>query len=579
MDLLKVDKDIIKSINEISVYDLNTYTAIELYYTLAKKVNEMITNLLEFEINVSDDIIKQNERLNYLLTNGLKEEIIVKVNEMIENGQIEEIINERIFNKLNEDILECLNEISKINNNVIIITPSLSIEEINILLTKGGTFIFKNGDYNLSSDESINVCSNSHIIVEPNAILKQTTLDSVKYIMLNVENCENVVIDNPNIVGCKDEHIGNEGEWGYGIEIASSTNIIINKPHVSKCWGDGIYIGYKWNSENSQYRTDHIIIDKPIIKECRRNGISVCSGDNIKIFSPHISDIKGTAPQMGIDIEPENSNKEILHLDNLYIENPLTINCGTGIGVMAYISSNSKVKIVNHNDFMSTSSFLYDGLPNENWEVDYINPRLHPSRNGITIRDKGLNSKINIVDTVFTGKGTTPSGADYSTDYMITISNKHCNNRYINIDGLKMNKGSENKFPVSIVSINQNGYTNDFKISNVTLDGVPMYLENPVELYNIDNVFKNNYYQLNMSSAHCCSGHLYTNISTWEHTLTIHDTLPNGEYTITVLGSSIGASLSIRKQGNVTFYPTDENKTLSCGKLTFYKDGNKVIFL
>ena len=40
--LINSIEELKKAINKISVYDLSTYTAIELYYQIANKINEII---------------------------------------------------------------------------------------------------------------------------------------------------------------------------------------------------------------------------------------------------------------------------------------------------------------------------------------------------------------------------------------------------------------------------------------------------------------------------------------------------------------------------------------------------------
>lgn len=92
------------TLNEISVYSLDVKTAIELYYELAKKVNEVINELSRFEGVVSDEVIKQNESLLYLLGEGLKTEVVAKIEKMIQDGTIYNILNNKIFNDLNEKI-------------------------------------------------------------------------------------------------------------------------------------------------------------------------------------------------------------------------------------------------------------------------------------------------------------------------------------------------------------------------------------------------------------------------------------------------------------------------------------------
>lgn len=86
-----------QQINEISVYDLNVYTAIELYYKLSQKINEMIKELMRFEGAVDDEIIEQNKKLLYLLGEGLKEQVTIRIKELHDDGTLEAIINQEIF--------------------------------------------------------------------------------------------------------------------------------------------------------------------------------------------------------------------------------------------------------------------------------------------------------------------------------------------------------------------------------------------------------------------------------------------------------------------------------------------------
>lgn len=92
------------ALNEISVYDFDVYTSMELYYKIAENFNKVIKELNRFEDVVSDEVIKQNEKLLYLLGEGLKIEVVDKINEMVEKGVFDTIINHNIFNNLKNDI-------------------------------------------------------------------------------------------------------------------------------------------------------------------------------------------------------------------------------------------------------------------------------------------------------------------------------------------------------------------------------------------------------------------------------------------------------------------------------------------
>ena len=101
-----------QSISKISVYDLNYYSMTELYYNIAKKINELIEMYHEFGVSISEEIIKQNECLQYLLNEGLVEEVIKKLNSMIDDGTMDTIINHTIFNDLSSKVEDSVEKIS-----------------------------------------------------------------------------------------------------------------------------------------------------------------------------------------------------------------------------------------------------------------------------------------------------------------------------------------------------------------------------------------------------------------------------------------------------------------------------------
>lgn len=126
-----------KALNEISVYDLDVYTAIELYYKIANKLNEVIKELSRFEGVVSDEVIKQNEKLLYLLGEGLTNEVIKKINQMIEDGTMDSIINHNVFNSLNTKVNNNTNNINNIFKNVEEEEGNTLKEKIDLCISKG----------------------------------------------------------------------------------------------------------------------------------------------------------------------------------------------------------------------------------------------------------------------------------------------------------------------------------------------------------------------------------------------------------------------------------------------------------
>lgn len=93
-----------KSINTISVYDFNIYSSMELYYTIANKLNELIKECYRYEVAVSEEVVKQNECLQYLLNEGLMTEVVNKINIMVKDGTMDSIINQRLLSRINTDL-------------------------------------------------------------------------------------------------------------------------------------------------------------------------------------------------------------------------------------------------------------------------------------------------------------------------------------------------------------------------------------------------------------------------------------------------------------------------------------------
>ena len=90
-------KNLKKSISELSVYGLDVYTAIELYYILAQKQNEVINELNRFE-NVTDS------SFDYLFNEGVITEVRAKLDELNSSGELTQIIEQQcvpdLYNKL-----------------------------------------------------------------------------------------------------------------------------------------------------------------------------------------------------------------------------------------------------------------------------------------------------------------------------------------------------------------------------------------------------------------------------------------------------------------------------------------------
>lgn len=154
----------------------------------------------------------------------------------------------------------------------------------------------------------------SNTIVELNGTISLMPNNYKGCSVMEVRDASNVQIHgNGIIVGDQNNHLGEDGEWGHGLNIINSRNVKITHLRVENCWGDCIYVGNE---------SRDILITHCVLSSSRRQGISVTSASNIIITNCAIDNIRGTNPQYAIDIEP-NENESVLNviIDNLEINN------------------------------------------------------------------------------------------------------------------------------------------------------------------------------------------------------------------------------------------------------------------
>ena len=182
--------------------------------------------------------------------------------------------------------------------------PKVILPDFSIMINYNGL--------QLRSNSSLYFRNNSKLLMKPN--------DQSHYSMLKISRVNNVKVYNPVLIGDRNKHRDNGGEWGMGINILSSSNISIFNPVISNCWGDGIYLGV--NSSNILYN-ENIEISGGVLDNNRRNGISIISVRKLLIKNLTISNTHGTNPQVGIDFEP-NGSTDILK--EVFLENVYTFN-------------------------------------------------------------------------------------------------------------------------------------------------------------------------------------------------------------------------------------------------------------
>lgn len=98
-------------------------------------------------------------------------------------------------------------------------------------------------------------------------------------------------------------------EWRHALSIRGCENVTIENLTLANSGGDGIYLGV--GSDNATNR--NITIRNITCDGNNRQGISVITAENLLIENCLLKNTRGTAPQAGIDFEPNHSTERLVN--------------------------------------------------------------------------------------------------------------------------------------------------------------------------------------------------------------------------------------------------------------------------
>lgn len=203
-------------------------------------------------------------------------------------------------------------------------------DAIDALPADGGTVWVPAGTYYIKGDfkaapgtdtlagNSIRLRSNMHLKLSPYAHLKQIPTSAYAGYVVYAYGLSNVEISGGEIIGERDQHTGADTEGQRGIEIKGCDGVTIRDIKLSNFWGDGISMGTTSAMYGPKVRSNDVVIDNIISTGNRRQGLSIGPSTNVQVWDSEFSETEGTAPQCGIDIEPE---------EGLYVDDALIQNC------------------------------------------------------------------------------------------------------------------------------------------------------------------------------------------------------------------------------------------------------------
>ena len=295
------------------MFDSDLREILELYLNIKELPNTWESYKLLMDNNFKElkDFVT-----DYFNNLDVQEEINNKIDDLVANGELIELFNKYIpyitpqmYGAIGEGVDETAHLQAMLDN------------------ANGVTIIWKKGTY---ATRPLYIRNNTTIFFESGVTLKPTPNYDTHDCVLNILNVDNVRIygNNATILMNKVEYT--TGEWRHCIYCIGSRNVLIEGLHLKDSGGDGIIIGGEQIEENLR-ESYNIVVRNCVIDNNRRQGVSIVGlVRDVWIVENMITNTNGTAPQAGIDIEPnaaEFDNEDIHIIRNKLINNENGILC------------------------------------------------------------------------------------------------------------------------------------------------------------------------------------------------------------------------------------------------------------
>lgn len=255
----------------------------------------------------------------------------------------------------------------------------------------GGKVLVPNGTYLIDATVSIQMKNNVWLEMSDGAVLSVIPNNQTHYNAIYIANLNNVKVSGGTIIGDRTNHIivsassdpnvstynyngtGNPslGSWGAGVYVSGSTDVLIEKVTAKNCWGDGFFVG-----DPSPIPNNNITLFECVADNNRRQGLSITNGITVNVINGRYVNTNGTAPQYGIDIEPDNSSMfiENINIIGVYTEG----NVGGGIQFAPSLMAGSKRPYTVHvENYKSYNDGLQYGGAGLGFEIGSISTQMY----------------------------------------------------------------------------------------------------------------------------------------------------------------------------------------------------------
>ena len=168
----------------------------------------------------------------------------------------------------------------------------------------------------------LKAASNQHIVFEAGAVLlaKRGEFVGRSDRLFAVDGVENVRITGygATLRMWRDDYARGKdgkgrdyrrGEWRHTLSVSGSRNVFIEGLTLEESGGDGIYI----SSQTPEKTSRDVVIRDCVCDRNHRQGISVISAENLLVENCVFKNTKGTAPEDGVDFEPNNPSDRFVN--------------------------------------------------------------------------------------------------------------------------------------------------------------------------------------------------------------------------------------------------------------------------
>lgn len=241
-------------------------------------------------------------------------------------------------------------------------TPASGLQACTYLIDPTANVVQVASDPTDPERYGIQLTSDMLLLLDPGVILVSKSTNVDRSYVLYANGASNVEVAGGQIIGERYTHT-NSGygsgtdEWNHGIQLRGCSAVTIRDTSFSNFEGDGIDIGP--TRDGNLTACNDVVVSNIVCNANRRQGLSIGNSTGVSVYDSMFSNTYGTAPQNGIDIEPDTGAATNVTIDNCVCRG----NEGVGIGMTADAGSTiTNVNITNCDLCYNGSSGFYSAV-------------------------------------------------------------------------------------------------------------------------------------------------------------------------------------------------------------------------